>query len=81
MPLRSEAVNPVNLVNPLTRLTDIEDININYHEFLINFNLWLIGTGFDGFASVHRFSSDLHFKTLPSIIDGLWQFMLKQTVE
>ena len=30
----------------------------------------LIGNGYDGFATVHRFSSDLHFKTLPSIIDG-----------
>ena len=33
--------------------------------------------GFDGFATVHRFSSDLHFRTLPSIIDGLWKLMLE----
>ena len=41
-----------------------------------NNNSWIIGKGFDAFATVHRFSSDLHFKTLPSIIDGLWIFVL-----
>ena len=54
----------------------MEDVNINYQKLSINYNLWLIGKGFDGFATVHRFSSDLHFRTLPSIIDGLWKFVL-----
>ena len=30
--------NPVNLVNPLTRLTSIEDKNINYQTLSINSN-------------------------------------------
>ena len=50
-------------------------IIMNYPSIINNSRR--IGNGFDAFATVHRFSSDLHFKTLPSIIDGLWIFVLK----
>ena len=70
--LRGRASHYMNARNIID--TNCHELSMNY-PLIIN-NSRLIGNGFDAFATVHRFSSDLHFKTMPSIIDGLWIFVL-----